>query len=707
MKPFPYAVLSAATLLSTLTSAGETPVETIEVTTRQPHLHGDENLSSRLAQAGITFSAAGGVSALPVMNGMMGDRIQLLTDGVPVTAACGNQMNPPLSYVSANQVNAIAVLPGVSPVSAGGDNIAGVIALSTFTPAFNTSDMVTFEKGSLGYFYQSNDNGRTLSADATVASDTWYLSYAGNQSKAESYEDGHGNLVPDTLYKATNHLLSGGYQDASQRLQLSISHQRIPYQGFPNQYMDMTDNTSTGITALYQRQFGDIALDATASTRHTTHEMGFFTAEKTGMMPMNTDSHDTALKLKWTMPADNSSTFVFGQEYYANRLDDWWPAVEGSAMMGPNDYININDGERDRLAAWAEWLSAADKDWQYQVGLRAEYVTTDTGEVQAYVNSSMDGMSMGGMSMGDMSTNSGMMMANNLAAASAFNSADRSQSDTLFDATLLATRKLSGEQSLTLGIARKNRAPNLYERYSWGTSAMATSMIGWFGDGNGYIGNINLAPETASTASVSWQAEKSDWAAEVSIWYTRVSDYIDVDVTGTFNRADSAAGQRNILQFINTDATLTGADVKASKRLFDNEAGALTWKTAFSWQQGERRHGEGNLYQIIPVQNTMSLEYAISSFSGAISWQWTGSKNDVDNRRNENTTDAWSLLHVSTAWQQGNMTFHFDIHNLLDTWYEEPAGGVNIAQFKQTPEQGFAQIAGRGRSFDLGVTLAF
>ena len=129
MKPFPYAVLSATTLLSTLASAGETPVETIEVTTRQPHLHGDENLSSRLAQAGITFSAAGGVSAIPVMNGMMGDRIQLLTDGVPVTAACGNQMNPPLSYVSANQVNTIAVLPGVSPVSAGGDNIAGVIAL--------------------------------------------------------------------------------------------------------------------------------------------------------------------------------------------------------------------------------------------------------------------------------------------------------------------------------------------------------------------------------------------------------------------------------------------------------------------------------------------------------------------------------------------------------------------------------------------------
>ena len=30
-------------------------------------------------------------------------------------------------------------------------------------------------------------------------------------------------------------------------------------------------------------------------------------------------------------------------------------------------------------------------------------------------------------------------------------------------------------------------------------------MIGWFGDGNGYVGNLNLKPETAHTISVTGQ----------------------------------------------------------------------------------------------------------------------------------------------------------------------------------------------------------
>ena len=57
------------------------------------------------------------------------------------------------------------------------------------------------------------------------------------------------------------------------------------------------------------------------------------------------------------------------------------------------------------------------------------------------------------------------------------------RSDTLVDASLLLRYQYSDNDELQLGLARKNRAPNLYERYSWGVSTMAASMIGWFGDG--------------------------------------------------------------------------------------------------------------------------------------------------------------------------------------------------------------------------------
>lgn len=99
-------------------------VEVIEISTRPLFLSHHDSVQSKLEESGVHFSSAGGVSALPILNGMMGDRIQLLTDGAPTTAACGNQMNPPLSYVASNEVDALTVLPGVSPVSRGGDNIA-------------------------------------------------------------------------------------------------------------------------------------------------------------------------------------------------------------------------------------------------------------------------------------------------------------------------------------------------------------------------------------------------------------------------------------------------------------------------------------------------------------------------------------------------------------------------------------------------------
>ena len=70
-----------------------------------------------------------------------------------------------------------------------------------------------------------------------------------------------------------------------------------------------------------------------------------------------------------------------------------------------------------------------------------------------------------------------------------------------FDVTALVQYTPNDMSQYELGYARKNRAPNLYERYTWDRRNMDMAMNGWFGDGNGYIGNINLEPKTAHTPS--------------------------------------------------------------------------------------------------------------------------------------------------------------------------------------------------------------
>ena len=61
---------------------------------------------------------------------------------------------------------------------------------------------------------------------------------------------------------------------------------------------------------------------------------------------------------------------------------------------------------------------------------------------------------------------------------------------------------------------------------------MSVSMNGWFGDGNGYTGNLDLRPEVAHTVSATagWHdAEKKGWELKVTPYLTRVHNYIDVN----------------------------------------------------------------------------------------------------------------------------------------------------------------------------------
>ena len=249
--------------------------------------------------------------------------------GAQITAACANQMNPPLSYISANQISSYKVVAGISPVSAGGDNIAGVIAVNSISPQYSESKQLGWHSGYVSAQYNTLDNGKKVGAGMRIASDVFSFNYQGAFSDANSYEDGNGDLVLDTLYRAQNHSLSAAMRDDKQQLVVKLSHQKIPYQGFANQYMDMTDNTSYGAVAQYKRTFTNSELEAQLNWHNVKHEMGFFSAEKPGKMPMKTDAEDISTQLKWRLALDNNSQLLLAQEYHHMKLDDWWPAVEG------------------------------------------------------------------------------------------------------------------------------------------------------------------------------------------------------------------------------------------------------------------------------------------------------------------------------------------------------------------------------------------
>lgn len=662
-------------------------IEVIEIR-GEPYQQIASSMDDRLSQQGVQFSAAGGVSALPVLNGMMGDRILVSVDGTNITAACANQMNPPLSYVAENQVSHTEVIAGISPVSMGGDNIAGVIKVDTIHPRFSTATDQDEFSGHLQTTYNTIDDRFLLGVATQWSRQQFSLNYQGSYEDANSYHDGNDDRVIDTLYRAQNHALTGAYRDTQQQITVKLSHQYIPFQGFANQYMDMTDNHSNGIIVRYQRQLPVGHVEAQLNWQGVKHEMGFFSGEKIGAMPMKTKADDYSYQLRWTLPLAEQQTLILGQEYYAFQLDDWWPALEGSMMMGPNDYININNGKRQRLAAFIEWQQQLSKAWQINSGLRVERVHTNADKVQAYMDSPM----------GDMNDDS--------LAAQSFNEAKRKQHDTLVDITVSARYDVDEQQQWEWGLARKNRAPNLYERYSWGRSVMSSTMIGWFGDGNGYIGNLALKPETAYTMSLGYRYQNHDgiWQAHISPYYTKVHDYIDAEVVGHFDRR----GLRHQLQFTNLDATLYGINANADLLITDHKQwGKIHLTTTAKFVRGKRDKSDEPLYQIMPFNTLLALQQDLGQWSNRIQWQWVDSKNRVDKRRLENTTASYHLLNWQTDWHWQTFSLSFAITNLLDNSYQRPLGGVSIAENIRDTNQGFPQLKGPGRSFSIGMHYSF
>ena len=86
--------------------------------------------------AGVNVQTAGGISALPIFQGVADNRLRIMVDGVDSISSCPNHMNSPLSYVAPTAIKKAKVYAGVTPVSVSGNSIGSTIVVETVKPKF-------------------------------------------------------------------------------------------------------------------------------------------------------------------------------------------------------------------------------------------------------------------------------------------------------------------------------------------------------------------------------------------------------------------------------------------------------------------------------------------------------------------------------------------------------------------------------------------
>jgi iron complex outermembrane receptor protein len=694
LPPVPVQTVPDSSLFSGLTLGG--------AALDKSRLGSSDTASLLMSVPGANAASNGGVSSLPVIHGLADDRIKTEVNGIPITSACPNHMNPPLSYIAPHSVGAMTVMAGITPVSAGGDSIAGTIKVASPPPVFANPGEGLHTEGSLTAFYGSNGNNYGASASVTGAIDDVSINYTGSGSKASDYVDGAGKKIASSLYETSNQALTAALRNDTGIFTLQAGGQYLPYQGFPGERMDMTNNQSYFVNGRYQGQFNWGALDARIYWQHVDHAMDFLSEKLNGgmmpgmHMPMDTSATDLGYSVKAEISLSPEDTLRVGNEFHRYTLNDWWPpTMTGITAMGPNTFININDGERNQLGTYLEWEKKWTSQWTTLLGVRNDMIMMDTGDVSGYNNSNM-AMSMRGATATHYGSD-----------AAAFNAQSHGRTDANFDLTGLARYEPDDNATLEAGLARKTRSPNLYERYAWSTGAMASSMVTWFNDGNEYVGNINLKPEVANTVSVSGalhDAARADWDIKITPYFTYVEDYIGVRQIG-FDKGNNVP----LLQFANQDAVLYGIDLSGQKVVWNDDTyGKGTVSGTLGYVRAYTPNGTG-LYNVMPLNGRISLDHHLGGWSNGLEIQLVSDKTDVDTLRREPTTPAYALVNLHTGYQWDNISVDFGIKNLLNKQYYEPLGGVDFGDAKVSgiTKGPYGPLPGPGRSFVVSTTIKF
>lgn len=661
--------------------------------------------------AGVSLYGAGGVSSMPAIRGLGDDRLRIKVDGMDLVSACANHMNPPMSYIDPTSVEAIEVMAGITPVSQGGDSIGGSILVSSTQPVFAGAGDDFIADGEIGTFYRSNGDASGGNLKASAANDWISLRYSGAYATANNYKAGDdfkaaGAAAPDRGRLAADEVGSTYYETQNQKIgvaarldnhlvDLEVGYQHIPDQGFPNQRMDMLDNESTQIVLRHSADYNWGEVESRIFHEKTTHDMNFgddkqFWYRDAPGMPMKTEGKNNGLAVTVEYKLSDSDLLRSGGEIQQYQLDDWWPPSGTGPMMSPNTFWNIRDGERDRYALFSEWQAGWGEQWLTLAGVRYEAVRMDSGDVQGY---------------------SPMYQAD----ATAFNAQDHNIEDANWDASTQAQYTPNPTQTWEIGLARKTRSPNLYERYTWSTVGMAMRMVNLAGDGNGYVGNLDLDPEVASTMSISFDwhdAQNQHWQVVVAPYITWVEDYIDATpCTAMMCNASNAIPGFRYLTFANQDARLYGVDITGFRHLGSSETlGDFSLRAVASYINGENDTTGDNLYNIMPLNATFSLEHSRRDWTNVLEWQLVSAKDNTSEVRNEVQTGGYGLLNARSSYVWHDLRMDLGVDNMFDRGYDLPLGGAYVGQGETMSPAGVpwgVTVPGMGRSVYMGLSYSF
>lgn len=601
------------------------------------------------------------------MRGLVNERVNILVDGMSLGTVNPNNFTPPLSNVMPMELDTLSVIAGITPVSSGGDSIAGTVLATTKGPSFGTKE--TFEPRAAGQFGVMSNGDRTSAfVNAGTTNLDTSLEFFGGRQSGGDFESSRGRVL-DSGYNVLSNRLSLGRRVDSGILTLNVATQHTSDTGNPAMAMDIIRSDSDTARLRYDGRaaFGRLEVDI---YHHKTDE----TADNYSLRPVVGtnryyalgDRTDDGVKLKATL-VKGTGTVRVGGEY----LQGSWDMTQYFAA-GPFAGKNMNlfrDDTRNRLGVFGEWEERISPQWNMLLGLRSDTVWSSAGAVTSWVGPPTRALD-----------------------AAAFNNANRDRSDHLWDFTALATYETGQASNYQFGLARKTRAPSLLERYLWSTF---NGNGGLADPTNSYFGNLDLKPEASHQISLGANWSGTNWLINPVVYYSRVTDYIQ----GMPATSPSGAA---VLKYTNVDAELAGIEgrwkyLPGQRLKFDGSLGYTVGKNLTSDQY---------LLQISPLKAAFNADYAVGdSLAIRAEWQLAARQDKVALFKNELPTGGYGVLNLRGSYRLAkNTSAKFGVENVGDKFYAEHTAGLN--QVANSSIAANSRVPGLGRSAYAAIELA-
>ncbi|MFZ0107357.1 MAG: TonB-dependent receptor [Thiobacillus sp.] len=592
----------------------------------------------------------GAQTGIVQIRGLFNERVRVRVDGMNITPACPNHMDPPLHYSGLEALGALDVIVGATPVSLGGDSIVGSVEARTrpldFAAGTEWQPSARVEAG-----YASGNNAQQFALEAGAANDVLSLRYLGGYQDAGNYDSAAGE-VATTGYTSRRNTLGAAYKHGSGVWELEAGTHRADDVGTPTLPMDMVRDDADRVRLGFRGDTPLGALEAQVYRHEIDHLMDNYSLRPLMMgrprMEAPSTSDDTGLTLALANPA-GKGTLKWGAEFFLNDLDVYQRNLNTSAVQD-----TFNGAERDRYAAYGEWEGEIASRWRMNAGVRGELVSMDTGDI---LNSFM-------------------------ADPSAFNAADRSIDDTNIDATLALSYALQSNLSLEGALTRRTRSPSILERYLWTPLSASAGQA----DGRTYVGNLDLDPEVAHGVDLGIRLRQSGLRAQARVFWQDVSDFIQGQATMMLD-----ANGLPVLKYSNVDARLWGAEASLNQRYGDLDVG--TW---ISFTRGENTDNDDNLYRIAPLRGGLSADYRQAVWNVGGEWLLSARKDRVAEYNGEKETPGYGVVNLYAGYTPlKNLNLTAGVDNLFDKLYYDPLAGLNYVIGSSVPVGGIMPAMGR------------